>query len=72
MFYIAGSDPYELDTLCDLTLSREEMLERNLYVTKLVKDRGVPLITVAGGGYGSESWKIYYDYISTVIKGKIK
>lgn len=72
VFYIAGSDPYELDTLCDLTLSREEMLERNLYVTKLVKDRGVPLITVAGGGYGSESWKIYYDYISNVIKGKIK
>jgi acetoin utilization deacetylase AcuC-like enzyme len=72
VFYIAGSDPYELDTLCDLNLSREEMLERNLYVTQIVKNRGLPLVVVAGGGYGSESWKIYYDFIATTLKGKIK
>jgi acetoin utilization deacetylase AcuC-like enzyme len=71
VLYIAGSDPYEHDTLCDLNISREEMLERNLYVTELVKKKGVPLAVVAGGGYGTESWKIYYDFIATTIKGII-
>ena len=70
--YIAGSDPYEHDTLCDLNLSREEMLERNLYVKNLVNSRKLPLVVVAGGGYGPESWKIYYDFIATTLRGKIK
>ena len=71
VFYIAGSDPYEHDTLCDLNLSREEMLQRNLYVTRLVKRKGTPLIVVAGGGYGAESWKIYYDFIASAFKGNL-
>jgi acetoin utilization deacetylase AcuC-like enzyme len=70
--YIAGSDPYEHDTLCDLNLSREEMLERNHYVANNMKGKKFPLVVVAGGGYGAESWKIYYDFIATTIQGKIK
>ena len=69
VIYIAGSDPYEHDTLCDLNLSRQEMLERNLFVTNLVKSRNLPLVVVAGGGYGKESWKIYYDFIATTLRG---
>jgi len=72
VFYIAGSDPYEHDTLCDLNLSRENMLDRNLYVTKIVKNKKLPMVVVAGGGYGAESWKIYYDYIATILRGKNK
>ncbi len=72
VFYIAGSDPYEYDTLCDLNLSREEMLQRNLYVTNIVKNKKLPLVVVAGGGYGAESWKIYYDFIATTLRGKNK
>jgi acetoin utilization deacetylase AcuC-like enzyme len=69
IFYIAGSDPYEHDTLCDLNLTREEMLERNLYVYNFVKQNKIPLAVVAGGGYGAESWKIYFDFIASTIKG---
>jgi acetoin utilization deacetylase AcuC-like enzyme len=72
VIYIAGSDPYEHDTLCDLNLSREEMLERNLYVANLVKNKKLPSVVVAGGGYGAESWKIYYDFIATILEGKNK
>ena len=68
--YIAGSDPYEHDTLCDLNLSRGEMLERNLFVSNLVKSKSLPLVVVAGGGYGVESWKIYYDFIAATLRGK--
>jgi acetoin utilization deacetylase AcuC-like enzyme len=72
VFYIAGSDPYKNDTLCDLNLTREEMLERNLYILDLVRARKIPLVVVAGGGYGSESWKIYYDFIASTLKGPIR
>ena len=68
VIYIAGSDPYELDTLCDLNLSREDMLQRNLYVANLVKSIKVPMVVVAGGGYGVESWKIYYDFIAKLLR----
>lgn len=70
VIYIAGSDTFEDDTLCDLNLSRENMLERNLYVKNLVNINNVPLVIVAGGGYGPESWKVYYDFIAACIKGK--
>ena len=72
VFYIAGSDPYEHDTLCDLNLTREEMLERNLYVLNLVRKEKTPLVIVAGGGYGAESWKIYYDFIAATLKGPVQ
>ena len=70
VFYIAGSDPYEHDTLCDLNLTRENMLERNLYVKNLVNNMKIPMVIVAGGGYGAESWKVYYDFIAATLNGK--
>jgi acetoin utilization deacetylase AcuC-like enzyme len=72
VFYIAGSDPYEHDTLCDLNLTREEMLERNMYVLNFVRKKKIPLVVVAGGGYGPDSWKIYYDFIAKTLKGQVR
>ena len=63
IFYIAGSDIYAHDSIGDLNLSRAEMLDRNMYVLNQVQTRRLPLVVVAGGGYGSESWMIYYDFI---------
>jgi acetoin utilization deacetylase AcuC-like enzyme len=63
IFYIAGSDPYILDALGDLTLSREDMLKRNMFVFSLIKERNLPAVILAGGGYGDKSWKVYYDFI---------
>jgi len=70
VFYIAGSDPYEKDTICDLTLSRKQMIKRNMFVYSLIKERDIPLVVVAGGGYGPESWHIYYDFIESVLLKK--
>jgi acetoin utilization deacetylase AcuC-like enzyme len=67
VFYIAGSDPYEADTIGDMTLTREEMLKRNLFVTRLVRSGNIPLVVVAGGGYGPDSWLIYYDFIKNTF-----
>jgi acetoin utilization deacetylase AcuC-like enzyme len=71
VFYIAGSDTYIHDTVGDLNLSRQEMLQRNLFVFELVRSLKIPLVIVAGGGYGPKSWHIYYDFICTILnKGK--
>jgi len=67
VFYIAGSDPYEKDTIGDMKLTRQEMLARNLFVFNLVRTGKVPLVILAGGGYGPESWNIYYDFIREIF-----
>jgi len=68
VFYIAGSDPYEKDILGDLNLTRAEMLERNMYVYDCIKAHNIPMVVVAGGGYGKESWEVYYDFIENVLR----
>ncbi len=67
VFYIAGSDPYEKDALCDMTLTRDEMLLRNMYIFRKIKGLNIPLVVVAGGGYGPASWKVYYDFIKSAM-----
>jgi acetoin utilization deacetylase AcuC-like enzyme len=71
VFFIAGSDPYEKDTLADMNITREGMFRRNIYVYRKVKKKKLPLIIVAGGGYGPHSWEVYYDFIRYALKYKI-
>ena len=70
VFYIAGSDPYEKDTIGDSRLTREGMLKRNLLVYRMVRKANLPLIVLAGGGYGPDSWEVYYDFISYCLRNK--
>jgi acetoin utilization deacetylase AcuC-like enzyme len=70
VIYVAGSDTYEKDALGDLGLTRVDMLERNMYVLNQVKEMDIPLTIVAGGGYGPDSWHIYYDFIEAAILNK--
>lgn len=66
--YIAGSDPFINDSLGSFKISEAGMLERDIYIYLQVRSRKIPLVVVAGGGYGPESWKIYYNFIKWVIK----
>lgn len=63
VIYIAGSDPYEKDTLGDMKLGRIDLLNRNMFVLENVKRKKIPMVVLAGGGYGPDSWEIYYDFI---------
>jgi acetoin utilization deacetylase AcuC-like enzyme len=63
VFYVAGSDPYIYDALGDLSLSRDDMLIRNMFVLNSIKERQLPAVILAGGGYGERSWEVYYDFI---------
>jgi len=67
VFYIAGSDPYEKDTLCDMKLSRDDLHDRNMYILSKVRHLQIPLVITAGGGYGPDSWEIYYDFVKSAL-----
>lgn len=68
VIYIAGSDPFIRDSLCDFDISEEGMLERDQYVYHEAHERHIPLVILGAGGYGPESWKIYFNFIKWVIK----
>ncbi len=52
VFYIAGADPYRDDRLGRLALTKDGLLERDRMVFSWVRQRGLPLVLVMGGGYG--------------------
>ncbi len=66
-FYLAGSDPFVDDTLGDACVSEDGMLERDRFVTRLLRDRGIPVAVTMAGGYGQSSWRIYRNYFSWLI-----
>ena len=51
VFYIAGVDPHADDRLGRLALSDAGLQQREQLVVRGVRDRGIPLVTVLGGGY---------------------
>ncbi|MFN2377842.1 MAG: histone deacetylase [Candidatus Binatia bacterium] len=67
-FYLAGSDPFVEDTLGDALVSEEGMLQRDRFVTRELRGRGIPMAVVMAGGYGPSSWKIYRNYFSWLLR----
>ena len=68
VFYIAGSDPYTYDSLGDFDLTEQGLLERDKFVYHETHKHAIPLVILGAGGYGPESWKIYFNFIKWVIK----
>lgn len=50
VLYLAGADPYALDGLGGLSLSRAGLRRRDAYVCRTVGALGLPLAVVVGGG----------------------
>ncbi len=51
VFYIAGADPLATDTLGGFQLTVEGIKQRDAFVLKQGKERGLPVAVVLGGGY---------------------
>lgn len=67
---VDGSDPYEKDELAStasLALTKEMLLERDLMVYDLLRERGIPGAWIMAGGYGALSWGIYVNFLSRVL-----
>ena len=52
VFYQAGVDPHQEDALGRLALTDAGLDQRDLYVVSQVRQRGIPIASALGGGYG--------------------
>ena len=67
---VCGADPYELDELpstAGLSLSLEQLLERDQTVYEFLKTLAVPGAWVMAGGYGRNSWRVYAQFLQWVL-----
>lgn len=63
---VAGVDPFENDKLGELNLSWAGMIERERTVLEPLAKRGIPFVTVTGGGYSRELWQTVGLHVETV------
>ncbi|HYU32777.1 MAG TPA: histone deacetylase [Thermoanaerobaculia bacterium] len=67
--YLAGCDPAADDALGNWKISPAGMLERDLFVTHLVRGglHKPPLVVVLAGGYGRGSWRYSARFFSALL-----
>ncbi|WP_243730210.1 histone deacetylase family protein [Marinomonas balearica] len=58
IFYDAGIDVHVDDRLGFLTLTDDDIRERDRYVIETCLDLGLPVACVIGGGYDRQEWKV--------------
>lgn len=68
--YVAGSDPFELDSLPGtrfLRLSLETLRLRDEFVIDTFFQRKIPLAMVFAGGYGPEVWRVHHQAVRHML-----
>jgi histone deacetylase-like protein len=73
VFYIAGCDPAADDRVGNWKITSDGMLERDLFVTSLVRahEHHRPFVIVLGGGYGRGAWRYSARFFSALLhRGK--
>jgi len=58
VFYQAGVDPHRDDKLGRLNLSDEGLTARDRYVVNQARQRGLPIASALGGGYGDDQREV--------------
>jgi histone deacetylase 11 len=66
--YNAGTDVVAGDMLGALDLLPQHILERDLWVLQTLRQRGIPVLMVLGGGYTAESWRLVASSVIAWLK----
>jgi acetoin utilization deacetylase AcuC-like enzyme len=67
ILYQAGVDPFGGDRLGRLDLSDEGLVRRERLVARLAIERGLPLASTVGGGYGDDVLAIARRHVAAII-----
>lgn len=67
--YIAGADTHEDDRRGGFAMSEEGILQRDIAVSRWLEERKIPYAVLLGGGYGTLSWAIPYNYSFYLLTG---
>jgi histone deacetylase 11 len=62
--YNAGSDVFVEDSLGGLGLSAQDVLQRDLFVVRELRRRGIPTVMVLSGGYSDQSYQLIANSIA--------
>jgi acetoin utilization deacetylase AcuC-like enzyme len=66
IFYLAGADPYEHDTLGEMKISMNGMKERDLRIVNFSLERNVSTVIVTAGGYAkdpNDTVRLHYNSV---------
>lgn len=66
IIYNAGTDIFQNDPLGSMNVTKEAIIERDLFVFSLAKKENIPLCMVLSGGYSKESAGIIADSIKNI------
>lgn len=72
VFWLSGADPFVGDRFGRLSLSKAGLAARDALVTAAIRERGLPFVTVMGGGYAREvadTVDVYETTVRTVVAG---
>jgi acetoin utilization deacetylase AcuC-like enzyme len=67
ILYQAGVDPFEGDRLGRLALTREGLVRRDRWVATLARERGIPLASALGGGYGDDAMEVSHRHVTSIL-----
>jgi histone deacetylase 11 len=68
--YNAGTDVFAGDQLGGLNLSAADILQRDLFAVKQLRDRGIPTAMVLSGGYTRESYRLVADSVIRLLESQ--
>lgn len=71
VWVVGGADPYELDELPStdsMKLTLEQLLKRDQLVYHFFKDWSVPQAWGMAGGYGENSWRVYFQFLHWILQ----
>jgi acetoin utilization deacetylase AcuC-like enzyme len=67
---LSGADPYAGDELASagqLQLSLDQLLQRDRRIYTFLEERGIPKAYLMAGGYGTDSWRVYSQFLKWVL-----
>lgn len=67
LLYQAGVDPFGGDRLGRLALTEEGLVQRERLVARLAIERGLPLASTVGGGYGEDVLAIARRHVTAIL-----
>jgi acetoin utilization deacetylase AcuC-like enzyme len=67
VFYQAGVDPHQNDKLGRLALTDEGLLERDRFVVQAARQRGLPIASALGGGYGDDQREVAARHARSMV-----
>jgi histone deacetylase 11 len=68
--YNAGTDPFAGDQLGGLSLSAEDILQRDLFVVNEFGKRQIPFVMLLSGGYSRQSYRLIADTVARLLDDK--